>query len=150
LTPHSPAGALLIAIIGPHAALSNAMRPAGLTSKPHHAHWEFPQLTWTALPATGIGFQPQTRTLTECHYRPVLLKIQGVLENNFRKNCRRGQFFVFLALFYRSERTRRAGCSLKSSFVTRKSGMRGASCACIRRRKSSTPAMGQSAFTCVL
>ena len=37
LTPHSPAGALLIAIIGPHSALSD-IRPAGLTSKPHRAH----------------------------------------------------------------------------------------------------------------
>ena len=68
LTPHSPAGALLIAIIGPHAALSNAMRPAGLTSKPHHAHWEFPQLTWTALPASGFGLQPQTQ-MQRIHYK---------------------------------------------------------------------------------
>ena len=41
------------------------------------------------------------------------------------------------------------GCSLKSLAVTRKSGMRGASCASMAERKSSTGAMGQSAFACV-
>ena len=35
--------------------------PTGLTSKPHHAHGSFVPLTWIALPATGIDFQPQTR-----------------------------------------------------------------------------------------
>jgi len=37
--------------------------PAGLTSKPHHAHGNFTPLTWVVLPATGIDFQPQTRNL---------------------------------------------------------------------------------------
>ena len=62
---------------GPHCALSDC-RPAGLTSKPHRAHREFPQLTWTVLPATGIGFQPQTRTLTVHHYRRKIVKMQAV------------------------------------------------------------------------
>lgn len=34
--------------------------PAGLTSKPHRAQKHFGSLTWIALPATGIDFQPQT------------------------------------------------------------------------------------------
>ena len=33
----------------------------GLTSKPHHAPRRFGRITWIALPATGIDFQPQTR-----------------------------------------------------------------------------------------
>ena len=44
----------------PHALLSGRT-PDGLTSRPHHAPRRFGRITWTALPATGIGLQPQTR-----------------------------------------------------------------------------------------
>ena len=37
--------------------------PDGLTSRPHHAPRHFGRITWTVLPATGFGFQPQTRRI---------------------------------------------------------------------------------------
>ena len=71
MTPHSPTGALLCALC----ALTLLSRgiPVGLTSKPHHAHRRFGRLTWTALPATGIGLQPQTR-----RYQPAPLYAEDV------------------------------------------------------------------------
>jgi hypothetical protein len=44
---------------------------------------KFSRLTWTALPATGIGFQPQTRTLTEKYYMAVSKKRQVFFANIF-------------------------------------------------------------------
>ena len=73
LTPHSPAGgsahracALL--------ALSRILA-AGLTSRTRHAHRGFARLTWTALPASGIGLQPQTQ-MQRLHYKTRSHKIQ--------------------------------------------------------------------------
>ncbi len=40
--------------------LTLSISSAGLTSKPHHAQYSFKHLTWIALPATGIDFQPQS------------------------------------------------------------------------------------------
>ena len=64
LPPHSPAGGFAPKPVAPHYYLSrHYFFSAGLTSKPHHAHNDFALLTWIVLPATGLDFQPQTRTL---------------------------------------------------------------------------------------
>jgi len=62
LTPHTPPGSLLCA----SRTLTRFSRepvPDGLTSRPHHAPRRFGRITWTVLPATGIGLQPQTRRI---------------------------------------------------------------------------------------
>ena len=48
---------------------SRGLAPDGLTSRPHHAPCRFGQITWTVLPATGIGLQPQTRGMMASLYR---------------------------------------------------------------------------------
>ena len=65
LPPHPPAGGLATRHHVPHDSPSRVLRqyrrPAGLTSKPHHAHSCFELLTWIVSPATGLDLQPQTR-----------------------------------------------------------------------------------------
>ncbi len=58
--------------------------PAGLTSKPHHAHGGFAPLTWIVLPATGIDFQPQTRPRGDiCNYRHPYFGLQSIFARIF-------------------------------------------------------------------
>ena len=58
-----------------------SFRPAGLTSRPHYDHRRFGRLTWIALPATGIDFQPQTRPFAlQQHYSIIWYKKQA--QNN--------------------------------------------------------------------
>ena len=50
----------------------------GLTSKPHHAPRHFGRITWIALPATGIDFQPQTRVIILPYYTSKAEILQAV------------------------------------------------------------------------
>ena len=78
LTPHTPPGSLLCA----SRTLTRFSRdpvPDGLTSRPHHAPRRFGRITWTALPATGIGLQPQTRrTQPATLYYPLVKNARNI------------------------------------------------------------------------
>ena len=91
----------------PHALLSGRT-PDGLTSRPHHAPRRFGRITWTALPATGIGLQPQTRRNQPPILYSPFVQIARKFFANFSKD------FCFLRERYLKEALRRKkACSWK-------------------------------------